>query len=137
MPDWTATVIIRIPEDPLYSRRQIWTYYTHMADQQGESFISENFPSGTFGVYVEEGTFLGYIGNYSGDVNNPTGLHLHFSVVKDDGDGDFLNELDIRNTRDPTPYFNMAVNHNINPNEIPLCQEEITLADWALVADGG
>jgi hypothetical protein len=57
-------------------------------------------------------------------------------VVRDDGDGDFLNELDIRNTYDPTPYFNLAVNHNVNPSDIPLCQEEINLADWELVPDG-
>lgn len=133
LPDWTATVIIRIPSDPLQPDRQIWTYYTHMASQGGDSFISEAFPPGTFEVFVEQGAFLGYQGDYSGDPRNPTGLHLHFSIVKDDGEGDFLNELDIDNTYDPSPYFNLAVNHNQNPDEIPLCEEEITYADWDLV----
>ena len=33
--DWKSTVIIRIPSDPLEPGRQIWTYYTHMADAEG------------------------------------------------------------------------------------------------------
>ena len=37
--DWISTVIIRIPADPLYPNRQIWTYYTHMANEGGQSFI--------------------------------------------------------------------------------------------------
>jgi len=132
LPDWKATVIIRIPSDPLNPGRQIWTYYTHLANQDGESYISEEFPQGTFEQYVEAGTFLGYMGDFSGDPGNPTGLHLHFSIVKDDGDGKFLNELDIRNTYDPSPYFNLALNHRENPNEIPLCQGETTVEPWEL-----
>ncbi|MEX1247067.1 MAG: hypothetical protein WEA61_01175 [Anaerolineales bacterium] len=131
--DWRATVIIRIPSDPLAPGRQIWTYYTHLANQAGESFISAQFPAGTFEEYVEAGTFLGYMGDYSGDPGNPTGLHLHFSVVKDDGDGKFLNELDIRNTYDPSPYFNLPFNHRENPSEIPLCEGEFTIEPWNLV----
>jgi hypothetical protein len=65
--DWDATVIIRIPEDPLQANRQIWTYYTHMATQQGDSFVSEVFPPGSSEVFVEAGTFLGYQGDFSGD----------------------------------------------------------------------
>ena len=132
LPDWKATVIIRIPSDPLNPGRQIWTYYTHLANQDGESYISEEFPQGTFEQYVEAGTFLGYMGDFSGDPGNPTGLHLHFSIVKDDGKGDFFNELDIRNTYDPSPYFNLALNHRENPNEIPLCQGETTVEPWEL-----
>ncbi|MEX2160658.1 MAG: hypothetical protein WD751_01985 [Anaerolineales bacterium] len=130
--DWKATVIIRIPSDPLNPGRQIWTYYTHLANQDGESFISAEFPAGTFEKYVEAGTFLGYMGDYSGDPGNPTGLHLHFSVVKDDGNGNFLNELDIRNTYDPSPYFNLPFNHRENPSEIPLCAGDFTLEPWDL-----
>src|SRR3990170_2490600 len=132
LPDWKATVIIRIPSDPLNPGRQIWTYYTHLANQEGASFISEEFPQGTFEQYVEAGTFLGTMGDFSGDPGNPTGLHLHFSIVKDDGKGDFLNELDIRNTYDPSPYFNLALNHRENPNEIPVCQGETTVEPWEL-----
>ena len=48
-------------------------------------------------MVIDAGTFLGYQGNYSGDPNNPTGVHLHFSIVKDDGLGYFRNELEIQN----------------------------------------
>src|SRR4030043_31796 len=43
-----ATVIVRVPRDPLQPGRQIWVYYTHMADAAGASFISQEFPPGTF-----------------------------------------------------------------------------------------
>ena len=63
--DWTSTVIIRHPEDPLHPGEQIWTYYTHMASQDGsESFVVEDFPPGTREVFVRAGTLLGYQGNY-------------------------------------------------------------------------
>ncbi len=109
-PDWKSTVIIRIPSDPLKPDRQIWTYYTHMADQAGKSFISEEFPAGTEEVFVKAGTLLGRQGNYSGTPDNPTGVHLHFSVVKDDGEGLFKNELKIENTYDPSPYLGLTLN---------------------------
>jgi peptidoglycan LD-endopeptidase LytH len=118
--DWTSTVIIRIPQDPLQPDRQIWTYYTHMADPQGNSFISPDFPPGAQEVFVEAGTFLGYQGNYSGDPDNPVGVHLHFSIVKD-LNGEFTNELEISNTIDPSPYFQLALNAAENQGEIPLC----------------
>ena len=107
-PDWKSTVIIRIPQDPLQPDRQIWTYYTHMADQQGNDFISGDFPPGTSEAFVPAGTLLGYQGNFSGTPGNPTGVHLHFSIVKDDGDGNFLNETILENT-------------NQSPSNIPLC----------------
>jgi len=119
--DWKSSIIIRIPNDPLNPGTQIWTYYTHMADQEGNSFIVDQFPPGTEAMFVPAGTLLGYQGNYSGDVNNPTGVHLHFSVVKDDGSGVFLNELQIRNTIDPSPYFNLPLNANTNKNVVPVC----------------
>lgn len=119
--DWTSTIIIRVPQDPLRSSRQIWVYYTHMADRDGVSFVSPDFPPGTKEVYVEAGTILGYQGNYSGDPLNPTGLHLHISIVKDDGFGKYMNELDINNTYDPSPYFGLPLNANENPDEIPFC----------------
>jgi len=120
-PDWKSTVIIRVAEDPLQAGRQIWVYYTHMADAQGNSFIASEFPSGTSEVYVEAGTFLGYQGNYSGDPNNPVGVHLHVSVLKDDGFGKFTNELEITNTYDPSPYFGLPLNANENTDTIPVC----------------
>jgi murein DD-endopeptidase MepM/ murein hydrolase activator NlpD len=122
LPDWKSSLIIRIPQDPLQPGRQIWTYYTHMADKQGNSYIADDFPAGTREVFVEEGTLLGYQGNYSGNPGNPTGIHLHFSIVKDDGQGNFLNELKIQNTLDPSPYFDLPLNGNSNSNEIPRCE---------------
>jgi murein DD-endopeptidase MepM/ murein hydrolase activator NlpD len=119
--DWKSTVIIRIPSDPLQPDRQIWTYYTHMADEQGNDFISEDFPPGTSEVFVKAGTLLGYQGNFSGTPGNPTGVHLHFSIVEDDGEGRFLNETMIENTLDPSPYFNIGLNANHSPPEIPAC----------------
>ncbi len=119
--DWKSTVIIRVPNDPLQPSRQIWVYYTHMADPEGNSFVSEEFPPGTKEVFVEAGTFLGYQGNYSGDPSNPVGVHLHISIVEDDGLGNFKNELEIENTYDPTPYFGMPLNANSNPDTIPVC----------------
>ncbi|MBI2333428.1 MAG: hypothetical protein HYU84_14945 [Chloroflexi bacterium] len=119
--DWISTVIIRVPEDPLEPSRQIWVYYTHMADPNGNSFVSREFPQGTKEMFVEAGTFLGYQGNYSGDPANPVGVHLHISIVKDDGFGKYLNELEIKNTYDPSPYFGMPLNANENTDTIPVC----------------
>ena len=124
LPDWVSTVIVRIPSDPLEPERQIWTYYTHMATKDGLSFIAEDFPPGTYEKYVDAGTFLGYQGNYSGDPNNPTGVHLHFSIVKDDGQGSFRNELEINNTYDPSPYLGLRVNANENLDMVPVCESD-------------
>jgi peptidoglycan LD-endopeptidase LytH len=121
LPDWKSSVIIRIPSDPLHPDRQIWTYYTHMADKSGVSLILGDFPAGINEVYIETGTLLGYQGNYSGTPDNPTGVHLHFSIVKDDGQGKFLNELEIDNTLDPSPYFGMPLNGKDNLGQIPDC----------------
>ncbi len=121
MPDWKASIIIRIPSDPLNPKQQIWSYYTHMADGQGNSYIVDQFPPGTSEFFVEAGTLLGYQGKYSGSPGNPTGVHLHFSIVKDDGLGNFLNELEIKNTIDPSPYFNLDLNAKTNRDMIPVC----------------
>ena len=119
--DWKSSVIIRIPEDPLQPGRQIWTYYTHMADKDGNSFVSPDFPPGIQEIYVEAGTLLGYQGNFSGDPFNPTGIHLHFSIVLDDRRGEFRNELEIQNTLDPSPYLGLPLNANQNKTKIPQC----------------
>ena len=121
--DWKSSVIIRIPSDPLVPERQIWTYYTHMADPDGRSLISDAFPPGTSEVFVSAGTFLGYQGNYSGKSGRPTGVHLHFSIVKDNGKGQFLNEVENENTLDPSPYFGLQLNADTNPDDIPICQQ--------------
>jgi murein DD-endopeptidase MepM/ murein hydrolase activator NlpD len=123
LPDWKSSLIIRIPSDPLNPSQQIWTYYTHMANDDGSSYILTDYPPGTLEVFIEAGTLLGYQGNYSGDPNNPTGVHLHFSIVKDNGSGSFLNELKIQNTIDPSPYLGMDLNARNNHGEVPRCME--------------
>jgi len=114
-------VIVRVPSDPLQPDRQIWLYYTHMADKEGNSFISSEFPAGTSEVFIATGTLLGYQGNYSGSPDNPVGVHLHFSIVRDDSGGKFLNELQIENTIDPSPYFSLPLNSKENAGIIPIC----------------
>lgn len=119
--DWKSTVIIRIPSDPLQKDRQIWLYYTHLADQNGKSYISEGFPPGTKEKQVKAGELLGYQGNYSGDMNNPVGVHLHFSIVMDDGNSNYLNELKIQNTIDPSSYLGIDVNRHSASSNVPVC----------------
>jgi hypothetical protein len=122
LPDWRSSVIIRIPADPLHPGRQIWTYYTHMASDRGSSYLSPDFPPGTTEKYIAAGTLLGYQGDYSGDPFNPVGVHLHFSIVLDQ-DGTFRNELEFRNTVDPSPYLGLPLNASQNPREIAVCKE--------------
>ncbi len=123
LPDWKSSVIVRVENDPLQPGRQIWVYYTHMADQSGNSFISSEFPADTTEKFVEAGTLLGWQGNFSGDPNNPVGVHLHFSIVKDDGQGKFLNELEIRNTLDPSPYLGLPLFAGTYDGSIIICKE--------------
>lgn len=121
LPEWKSSLILRIPSDPLQPGRQIWLYYTHLADPAGVSLIDPAFPPGTRETYVQAGTLLGRQGNYSGTPNAPTGVHLHFSIVRDDGQGQFLNELDIHNTLDPSPYLGRPLNGPQNAGQIPHC----------------
>ncbi len=122
LPDWKSTVIIRIPSDPLQTGRQIWLYNTHLADAQGNSLIDAAFPPGTYEKPVKAGTLLGYQGNYSGTPGKPVGVHLHLSIVRDDGQGHYLNELDIANTLDPSPYLGLPLNAATNMGTIPVCR---------------
>ena len=46
LPEWKSSVIVRVPSDPLQPGRQIWLYYTHMADAFGNSYIAADFPPG-------------------------------------------------------------------------------------------
>ncbi len=122
MDDWKSSVIIRIPQDPFDPSRQIWTYYTHMADSSGNtSFIDPAFPPGTKEVYIPAGTLIGYQGNYSGSPDTPVGVHLHFSIVKDEN-GRFKNELKIENTLDPSLYFGIPLNANTNQGKPTQCK---------------
>jgi hypothetical protein len=111
-PTWKSTLIQRIPQDPVQPGRQIWLYYTHMADRQGNDFIEASFPPGTNEFFVRQGTLLGYTGDYNGDALRTVWVHLHFSVVLDDGAGNYANELDFENTIDPSPYFGRKVSYD-------------------------
>ena len=122
LPTWKSAVIVHVPSDPLQVGRQIWLYYTHMGDPNGNSFISSDFPPGTTEKYIEAGILLGYQGNYTGDAANPSGVHLHFSIVLDDGKGGFRNELDINNTLDPSPYLGLSLNAKTSAGEVIVCQ---------------
>ncbi len=110
--DWRSAVILRHPDFPaIVPGAQIWTYYTHMASADGsQSFIAIQFPAGTREVFVPAGTLLGYQGNWSGSPGNPTGIHLHFSIVKSTLGGGYADETDIANTYDPAPFLGMAPN---------------------------
>lgn len=120
--DWKSSLILRVPQDPLDPDRQIWVYYTHIANPDGTSLIVDDFPAGTDEVFIKAGTLLGYQGNYSGTPGIPTGVHLHISIVKDDDSGHFLNEIKIKNTIDPSPYFGLPLNAAKFPEFPILCQ---------------
>jgi peptidoglycan LD-endopeptidase LytH len=109
--NWRSALILRVPDDPLNPGNQIWLYYSHMADRAGNSFIVDAFLPGTEEKFVEQGTLLGYTGDYNGRSPRTIWVQLHFSIVKDDGNGRYLNELKFNNTLDPTPYWGMAVNY--------------------------
>lgn len=133
---WLSALIIRIPSDPLYPGRQIWLYYTHMADPSGKhDTISDDFPQGTKEVFVKQGALLGYTGDYSGTPYNPVGVHLHFSVVLDTGQGGYRNELEFNNTVDPSRYLGMAINYGCAP-VVPSCTPKPICTD-AVKGDGG
>ncbi|MBA4420907.1 MAG: hypothetical protein C0391_07145 [Anaerolinea sp.] len=120
-PDWKSSLIIRVPDDPLMPGRQIWLYYTHLADPDGNSFIPINSSPGTYEKPVKAGDLLGCQGNYSADSANPVGVHLHFSIVKDDGNGGYLNELEIQNTLDPSAYLGLELNSHVASSQPPVC----------------
>jgi hypothetical protein len=118
--NWVSAVIIQ-HSDPLESGRTIWTYYTHMASGDGDSYIVADFPPGTRGEWVEQGQLIGYQGEYNGSSVRPIGLHLHFSIVLSDDDGSFKNESNASNTLDPSPYLGMPLNVGQLPIRPILC----------------
>ena len=102
---WTSALIQRVPD------QGIWLYYTHMADEEGNDFISTEFPRGTYAKFVSRGTLLGYIGNYDGNRPSRIWPHLHFSIVKTNYDGSYLPENDFNNTADPSPYLGLNLHY--------------------------
>src|SRR5574341_1927933 len=134
--DWRSAIIIRVPDDPLHPGRQIWLYYTHIADGDGDSFIVEAFPPGTKDVFVEQGTLIGYTGNYNGNALRDVWVHLHFSIVMDDGRGNYTNELEFDNTVDPSRYLGMALNYACAQDR-PQCTPDPLCGEAILGAGGG
>jgi hypothetical protein len=128
--EWVSAVIIRHPQDPLQPQRQVWTYYTHMADTSGRSYIIDQIPPGTVEMPVKQGTLLGYQGDYNGNSWRSIDTHLHFSIVQDDGAGKFLNETDMANTLDPSPYLGMRLNTTC-ADRPPLCRPDFTCSPLA------
>lgn len=118
---WKSSLILRVPQDPLQPDRQIWVYMTHMADRKGNGLIDKMFPPGAKDVPVTQGQVLGFQGDYSGNPKRPVGVHLHLSIVKDDGQGHYLNESVFSNTLDPSPYFVMDLNAKTAPDGPPRC----------------
>lgn len=134
--DWRSSLIMRVPEDPLLPGRQIWLYYTHMANVSGDlSFILDIFPPGTREVFVRQGELIGYTGNYSGNPANGVGVHLHFSIVLSDPLGGYRNELEFDNTVDPSRYLGMALNYACAPSR-PDCSPDPLCAEAILSAGG-
>jgi len=132
--DWLSSLIIRVPDDPLQPGRQIWLYYTHMANTTGTlDYIDDAFPPGTREAFVRQGTLLGYTGDYGG--GRPVAVHLHFSIVLDEG-GQYRNELEFSNTVDPSRYLGMAVNYGC-AERVPACTGQPSCAGTVLGAGGG
>ncbi|MCA9933500.1 MAG: M23 family metallopeptidase [Ardenticatenaceae bacterium] len=124
--NWKSSLIQRVPDDPLHPGQQIWLYYTHMADRAGNDFIEDAFAPGTHEFFVGQGTLLGYTGDYNGSSPRTVWTHLHFSVVRDDGNGRYTNELEFDNTLDPSPYLGMSLNYTCAPEAdgctaVPTC----------------
>jgi len=109
--EWKSSLIIRVPDDPLRPGEQIWLYHTHLADRAGNDFIEAAFPPGVTEKFVQQGTLLGYTGDYNGSSARDVWVHLHFSIVKDDGYGRYTNELEFSNTLDPSPYLGLPLNY--------------------------
>lgn len=121
--DWKSTVIIR-HDDPLQPGRTIWTYYTHMANRSGQiDYIESDFPPGTEEKFVSQGTLLGFQGEYAGTVPGSwIAMHVHLSIVESGADGVFLNEAILENTIDPSPYFDLTLNIDQQPERPIRCE---------------
>jgi len=114
---WKSTLILRHPDFPavpaagIAEGEQIWSYYTHMASRDGrDSYIEPAFPPGTYEQFVAAGTLLGHQGNWGGSRWQLTGRHLHFSVVKTQPDGAYMDEREIANTYNPIFLLGLVTN---------------------------
>jgi murein DD-endopeptidase MepM/ murein hydrolase activator NlpD len=133
---WVSSLILRIPDDPLQPGRQIWLYYTHMADVNGNDFIVDDYPPGTHEMFVTQGTLLGYAGNYNGSSPRGVWTHLHFSIVLDNGSGGYTNELEFDNTIDPSRYLGLVLNYGCVEQLPTVCSADPICSD-AVLGRGG
>jgi murein DD-endopeptidase MepM/ murein hydrolase activator NlpD len=108
LPGWRSAVAIQ-HDDPLRPGEKVWSYYAHMASGSGRrSYIVDEFPPGIVAVPVKAGQLLGYQGVWSGNPFLPGWMHLHFSVIRSEPGGAFLNETVLANTLDPSPYLGIV-----------------------------
>jgi len=92
------------PRRSLQPGRQIWAYYTHMAMPDGTSLIPLISRPGLSKSTSRPGHCSAPRAT-TPHAGNPVGVHLHFSIVLDDGENWLRNELNIHNTLDPSPYL--------------------------------
>ena len=125
LPDWKSTVIIRIPHDPLDPGRQIWTYYTHMADEQRRTRSS---PRSSRPARARSTLKPGRCSATRAITPATPATRWACTCTSrsccDDGQGSFRNELEIRNTLDPSPYLGLPFNAATDTGEVPVCPEE-------------
>ncbi len=98
--DWGDAVAI-LHDDPVRSGVKVWTFYGDMANPQGDSFVSEEFPLGSEAVPVKRGQLLGYQGSVWDGAT--VWIHARFAVVPALPDGGFPAELVGRARPDDPP----------------------------------
>ncbi|MBN2002648.1 MAG: glycosyltransferase family 39 protein [Anaerolineae bacterium] len=115
--DWNDAVAI-LHDDPLHPGAKIWTFYGDMANQQGDSFVGDEFPLGSEAVPVHRGELLGYQG--SAWDGSPVWVHARFAILPTLPDGGFPagligrarpddpplpQEIKDQQLLDPSPYL--------------------------------
>jgi len=138
--DWRDAVATQ-HDDPLRPGEKVWAFYGGMASGWGqESFVVQDFPTGSAGVAVKRGQLLGYQGQWAGQPGMSLWVHLHFAVLPAMEDGSFPAEIaglvggeepapDEREQRrplDPSPYLGAVGSVVMGaPTWLPLrCQVE-------------
>ena len=106
---WVDAVVI-LQDDPLHPGAKIWTYYGDMGAVNGtDSYVAQGFPPGTTSMPVKAGQLIGYQGPWSGKIQWPTWVHVHFAVISAAGQGAFPATLSPADFIDPTSYLNLAL----------------------------
>lgn len=118
-PNWSDAVAI-LHEDPNDPRKKIWAVYGGMAEADGESLISEEFPVDATKIPVKSGQLLGYQGTWSGTPQWPMWKHASFLVFVDlRGMDTFPSSSTSVTFRDPAEYLGLSVDKkNKNPQPV-------------------